>query len=114
MAPLEDGWSPVVITVKNFREYAQEQVGKANWLCLDELWQRESSWQTRKRPWTAVNRSSGAYGIPQALPAKKMSSAGADWKYNPKTQIDWGLNYIKKRYGNACNALSHHNKKGWY
>jgi len=114
MAPIEGGWSPVPLKIENVRDYAQSQVSVANWICLDELWQRESSWQTRKEPWRATNRSSGAYGIPQALPASKMESAGSDWKYNAKTQINWGLSYIKERYGHACNALSHHNEKGWY
>lgn len=58
--------------------------------CLIPLWNGESRWR-----YTAENRSSGAYGIPQALPGSKMSSAGADWRTNPVTQIRWGLGYIK-------------------
>ena len=50
---------------------------------------------------------SGAYGIPQALPASRMASAGADWRTNPATQIQWGLNYIAVRYGTPCNAWAH-------
>lgn len=114
MAPVNNDWRPVPLIEINYRDYAKYQVTPVEWVCLDELWQRESSWQTRKKPWLAVNRSSGAYGIPQSLPAKKMSEAGHDWRYNPLTQIRWGLNYIKERYGSACNALKHHDKKGWY
>jgi len=69
--------------------------------CLTRLWIGESDWR-----WNALNRSSGAYGIPQALPASKMASAGADWKTNPVTQIKWGLGYIKSSYGSPCNALA--------
>jgi hypothetical protein len=76
--------------------------GQQQWVCLDELWQRESNF----RP-TVANRRSGAYGIPQALPASKMASAGKDWRSNPVTQIQWGLGYISARYGNPCNAWSH-------
>lgn len=71
------------------------------WAALKNLWNGESGWNER-----ALNKSSGAYGIPQSLPASKMSSAGSDWKTNPATQIKWGLNYIASRYGNPVNAYS--------
>ncbi len=71
----------------------------SQWTCLDELWQHESRYIT-----TASNPSSGAYGIPQALPGSKMSTAGADWRTNPATQISWGLSYIRGRYGSPCGA----------
>ena len=114
IAPIADGWRITPIKEENIRYYAESQVSVANWICLDELWDRESSWRTKKNPHRAVNRSSGAYGIPQALPASKMASAGKDYRFNPKTQVNWGLNYINERYGSACKALDHHNKKGWY
>jgi hypothetical protein len=78
------------------------------WSCLDEVWQKESSWQ-----YDAQN-ASGAYGIPQALPASKMSSAGSDYLTNPATQIKWGLGYISSVYGTPCNAWSHEVNDGWY
>jgi len=81
----------------------------AQWTCLDRLWTRESRWNYR-----AENRSSGAYGIPQSLPAKKMATAGKDWRTNPITQIRWGLRYIKGRYGTACSAWNHSESDGWY
>jgi len=62
--------------------------------CLVSLWNKESEWNP-----SAVNKSSGAYGIPQSLPGSKMASAGADWRTNPATQIRWGLGYIQGRYG---------------
>lgn len=77
--------------------------------CLSRLWSRESGWNHR-----AHNRSSGAYGIPQALPGGKMASAGHDWRTNPRTQIKWGLSYIKKRYGSPCGAWAHFQSRGWY
>lgn len=76
---------------------------------LVTLWERESNWNP-----TAKNKSSGAYGIPQALPASKMSAYGSDYLTNYQTQIKWGLNYIKTRYGSPTAALAHSNKKGWY
>ncbi|MGI5214240.1 lytic transglycosylase domain-containing protein [Plantactinospora sp. CA-290183] len=77
--------------------------------CLDKLWSKESGWNHK-----AENRSSGAYGIPQALPGSKMSSAGADWRTSPATQIEWGLGYIKGRYGTPCDAWGHSQDVGWY
>ena len=72
------------------------------WTCLDKLWNHESKYET-----TVRNPSSGAYGIPQALPASKMGSVGADWRTNPVTQIVWGLGYIQDRYGSPCGAWSY-------
>lgn len=77
--------------------------------CLDSLWTRESNWR-----WNADNPSSSAYGIPQALPGSKMSSAGADWATNPVTQIRWGLGYIQDRYGTPCSAWGHSQSHNWY
>ncbi|GIG85755.1 aggregation-promoting factor C-terminal-like domain-containing protein [Plantactinospora endophytica] len=77
--------------------------------CLDKLWNKESGWNHK-----AENRSSGAYGIPQALPGTKMASAGSDWKTSPATQIEWGLGYIKGRYGTPCDAWAHSQDVGWY
>ena len=61
-----------------------------------------------------TNPSSGAYGIPQALPAAKMASAGSDWRTNPVTQIRWGLDYIESAYGSPCAAESFKQGHGWY
>ena len=81
------------------------------WACLESLWIGESDWR-----WDATNPSSGAYGIPQSLPASKMASAGPDWKTNPETQIRWGLDYIKQSYGSPCGAMNFWNSQNphWY
>jgi len=83
--------------------------GKEQHECLIYLWEKESGWR-----YNAENKSSGAYGIPQSLPASKMSSAGLDWKTNPETQIKWGLGYIKDRYNDPCGAWTAFKNKGWY
>ena len=87
----------------------QAGLNQQQWVCLNSLWQQESKFQTNAR-----NRRSGAFGIPQALPASRMASAGADWRTNPATQIKWGLSYIKVRYGTACNAWAHWKRVRWY
>lgn len=77
--------------------------------CLVKLWERESNWNPN-----AHNKSSGAHGIPQSLPASKMASEGSDYMTNYKTQIRWGLKYITNRYGTPSNAWAHSQQKGWY
>ncbi|WP_420157650.1 transglycosylase SLT domain-containing protein [Nocardiopsis sp. CNT-189] len=77
--------------------------------CLEPLWEKESNWNPQ-----AQNPSSGAYGIPQSLPGSKMASAGSDWQTNPATQIEWGLGYIKDRYGSPCEAWAHSQANNWY
>lgn len=81
---------------------------EAQFSCLDRLWTRESDWQV-----TAHNPS-GAYGIPQALPASKMALMGSDWRTNPITQIRWGLYYIADAYGTPCAALEHSYAYNYY
>ena len=83
--------------------------GQDQFACLDALWSRESGWRTN-----AANGSSGAYGIPQALPGSKMATAGADWQTNPATQITWGLGYITGRYGTPCGAWEFFSARNWY
>jgi hypothetical protein len=83
--------------------------GSDQFRCLDLLWTRESGWRAN-----AYNASSGAYGIPQSLPGSKMASAGADWRTNAATQIDWGLSYISSRYGLPCEAWAHSEAYNWY
>lgn len=83
--------------------------GDDQYNCLVALWDRESGWNVY-----ASNSSSGAYGIPQALPGSKMASAGADWQTNAATQISWGLGYITGRYGSPCGAWGHSQSYGWY
>lgn len=93
--------------------YAQSRLNAmgqgGQFVCLVNLWNRESGWR-----WNASNRSSGAYGIPQSLPGSKMASAGADWRTNARTQVDWGLSYITGRYGTPCGAWQHSQTSGWY
>ncbi|WP_461024863.1 aggregation-promoting factor C-terminal-like domain-containing protein, partial [Thalassiella azotivora] len=88
---------------------AERGWGADQFSCLESLWEKESNWDH-----TAANPTSSAYGIPQALPGSKMSSAGADWETNPVTQIRWGLGYIDDVYGTPCSAWSHSRANNWY
>ena len=83
--------------------------GDDDYSCFNNIIIRESKWRI-----DATNPSSGAYGIPQALPGSKMASAGSDWRTNPATQIIWSLGYMKDRYGSPCAAWSFKRSRGWY
>ena len=96
------------------QQIAEQMLSQFGWSssqfsCLQPLWQQESGWDV-----TAENPSSGAYGIPQALPGSKMASAGADWQTDAATQIRWGLTYIQGDYGSPCGAWAHEEADGWY
>ena len=73
--------------------------GTSNWTSLVALWNGESGWNNK-----IGNPSSGAYGIPQALPASKMGTLANPPVSSASAQIAWGLKYIKQTYGNPDNA----------
>jgi TP901 family phage tail tape measure protein len=83
------------------------------WSAWDMLWNRESGWNQ-----LAYNPSSGATGIPQALPYNKMPRSA--WlpsqggSANVHAQETWGIGYIQGRYGNPSNAWDHEIAFGWY
>jgi hypothetical protein len=96
------------------QQIAMGMLGSYGWSssqfsCLDSLWNLESGWNVY-----ASNPSSGAYGIPQALPGSKMASAGSDWQSDAATQIRWGLGYIQAMYGSPCGAWAHEQADGSY
>lgn len=79
----------------------QEWNSKREWNALYVLWSKESRWD-----YTAKNKISTAYGIPQMLNLKHNTSISQ--------QIDLGIEYIKHRYGTPTRALAFHNINGWY
>ena len=83
--------------------------GDSGFDCFNNIIMRESVWDV-----DATNPSSGAYGIPQALPGSKMASAGSDWRTNPATQITWAIGYMEDRYGSPCAAWTFKRANGWY
>lgn len=101
-------------SVAEYQAYARARCSAYGWStadfnCLVALWNKESKWNPN-----AYNSGSGAYGIPQALPASKMATPGTDYRTNYKTQINWGLSYISSRYGSPSAAWSHSKSTGWY
>ncbi|MER5597643.1 transglycosylase SLT domain-containing protein [Streptomyces sp. NPDC002265] len=96
-------------TVAQIQAMARQMVPSSQFQCFSNIVNHESSWN-----YHAVNASSGAYGLFQALPASKYSSAGSDWQTNPATQIKWGLSYMNGRYGSPCDAWSFWQANSWY
>ena len=98
----------------DYERYAMSQFAQYGWADTEitpliQLWNHESGWNPN-----AHNGSSGAHGIPQALPASKMSAFGSDYYTNGNTQIRWGLSYIANRYGSPTAAWGHFTSAGWY
>lgn len=96
-------------TAPAFKAWARAHVAAGQFGALDALWTHESGWNRY-----AQNTSSGAYGIPQALPGSKMASAGSDWTWNGYTQMRWGLSYIRGRYGCPAKAWAFWQQHNWY
>ncbi|QYX78576.1 aggregation-promoting factor C-terminal-like domain-containing protein [Streptomyces akebiae] len=96
-------------TVAQVQAIARQMVPGDQFQCFSNIVDHESGWNHK-----AVNPSSGAYGLVQAYPGSKMSSAGADWQTNPATQIKWGLNYMNDRYGSPCDAWAFWQANGSY
>ncbi len=91
------------------RTLADAAWGPGQFPYLYLLWERESGWNP-----AATNPVSGAFGIPQALPAAKMAAAGLDWATDPYTQIIWGIGYIQATYGTPQAAWAHELAYSWY
>ncbi|WP_177244679.1 transglycosylase SLT domain-containing protein [Streptomyces sp. yr375] len=96
-------------SIDQIQAMAAQMVPSGQFQCFSNIVDHESSWN-----YHAVNASSGAYGLFQALPAGKYASAGSDWQTNPATQIKWGLNYMDSRYGSPCEAWSFWQANQWY
>jgi hypothetical protein len=96
------GSATKAFSVAEVQAMAKQVVAADQWTCFSNIVDHESSWNYK-----AVNASSGAYGLFQALPGSKMSSVGSDWQTNPATQIKWGLNYMNSVYGSPCGAWTY-------
>jgi len=87
----------------------QKGWSESEWYALNQIVIHESSWN----PYS-VNKKSGACGLFQAYKCSKMKSYGSDYKTNYKVQANWGLDYIKARYGSPSNAWVFWQKHHWY
>ncbi|MGP3690542.1 transglycosylase SLT domain-containing protein [Streptomyces sp. IBSNAI002] len=104
------GAAPAQAATLGAKQIAHQLIPDAGqYAAFNAIISHESDWNTG-----AVNASSGAYGLGQALPASKMASFGPNWKSNPRTQIKWALNYMNARYGSPEAAWSFWQTHQWY
>ena len=98
-------------TLESIRAYAKQRVteewGIEQWQYFDDLIQRESSWNYK-----AANPTSSARGLPQAMTS--LHDLPEDYLTNPESQIDWGIQYIKSRYGTPYQSIVFHNRNNYY
>jgi hypothetical protein len=109
-APLSDGTATLSdYSPGSVKAYAQTLVPADQWDSFNSIITHESDWD-----YTATNGSSGAYGLPQALPGSKMGSVASDWRTNPVTQLKWGLDYMNTTYGSPNAAWVFWQNHNWY
>ena len=80
--------------------------GEDEWPAFYALINHESGWNP-----AAYNTSSGACGLPQALPCSKLANG---LNSSVEEQVSWTIGYIQSRYGSPSQALSFHYTYGWY
>lgn len=96
---------PVAVSGGKTDWLRQAGIPESQWQYVDYIISKESGW----RP-TAVNKSSGACSLVQALPCSKI---GANWA-DPVVALRWGNSYVKARYGGWQGAYQFWLKHKWY
>ncbi len=101
---------------QQIRAYILARVGEPSASCLSTIieWETGGTWDPTIDYGFGHGNVNEAYGLPQALPGTKMASAGADWRWNPKTQIEWMIRYANERYGSPCGAFASRRDAGTY
>lgn len=80
-------------------------IPEKDWQYVDYIVSKESSWNPH-----AVNASSGACSLVQALPCSKISG---DWR-DPVTALKWQFAYVVSRYGGYEQAHRFWESNRWY
>lgn len=104
--------SAEIVELPNIKVYAFEKIlyrwGDKQWTYFSALVDKESKWDN-----LADNPNSTAFGIGQFLDST-WKSVGCEKTYDQYAQVDCMLDYIELRYNSPKNALTYHNKMGWY
>lgn len=80
-------------------------IPESEWDYVNFIVQRESGWNP-----AAVNPTSGACGLAQALPCSKISG---DWS-DPVNALRWQHGYVQDRYGSYAEAYAFWQANRWY
>ena len=104
----------VKATQQEMLDYTYTEVIRMGWTkneyeIVVKLVSHESSWKPNN-----VNKKSGACGLFQAKPCSKVFKDFPDYNTNYKSQVKWGLNYIKDRYGTPTKAWNFWKEHKWY
>lgn len=105
VAPKQAQASPVSVTGTKSDWLRASGIPESQWQYVDYIVSKESSWNPN-----AVNKSSGACGLAQALPCSKI---GANWN-DPVVALKWQYNYVNARYGGYAGAYNFWLKNKWY
>lgn len=81
------------------------EIPETEWGYVDYIVSKESSWNPN-----AVNKSSGACGLAQALPCSKL---GTNWS-DPVHALKWQHQYVTDRYGGYAQAYTFWKNNNWY
>jgi cell division protein FtsN len=81
-------------------------IPESDWTYVDYIVSKESGWNP-----AAMNPSSGACGLAQALPCRK---TGCSNYADPVCALKWQYAYVKSRYGSYAGAYSFWISKHWY
>ena len=84
---------------------AQAGIAQSDWGYVDYIISHESGWNPN-----ATNASSGAHGLPQALPYSK---TGCGWS-DPVCQLRWANTYAVGRYGSWYGAYAFWLSSHWW
>ena len=84
---------------------AASNIPQESWGYADFMVSRESGWNPN-----AVNKSSGACGLAQALPCSKVPGD----PMNPVNSLNWMNGYVNGRYGGWQGAYNFWQAKHWY
>jgi resuscitation-promoting factor RpfB len=104
-APAKSPSAPKAVTGSKEDWMRAAGIPQSQWASVDYIVSRESGWNPR-----AVNKSSGACGLVQALPCSKL---GANWS-DPVTALRWQFSYVTARYGGYGGAVSFWKANHWY
>jgi len=94
--------------------YVKQLIGKENHLWCPTRWNGQKNCPDVVTESNPIKGASSAYGICQALPGRKMASAGADWQTNIVTQLRWCAMYSQARYGGWANSWAEWQRKSWW
>jgi hypothetical protein len=83
----------------------QAGVPESDWQYADYIVSREASWNPN-----ALNKSSGACSLAQALPCSKIKG---DWR-DPIVALKWQYQYVTSRYGSYYQAYQFWKVNHWY